>query len=47
MDERKYKSDAFAAIHETVENLHEIGVIDGHTIREFDEAYLPPSPDSA
>ena len=39
---KKYRSDAFAAIHETMEGLHEIGAIDKQTMREFDEACLPP-----
>jgi len=39
---KKYRSDAFAAIHETMEGLHEIGLIDKQTMREFDEACLTP-----
>lgn len=39
---KKYRSDAFAAIHETMEALHEIGAIDKQTMREFDEACLTP-----
>ena len=39
---KKYGSDAFAAIHETMEGLHEIGAIDKQTMREFDEACLTP-----
>jgi putative transcriptional regulator len=38
----KYRSDAFAAIHETMEALHEMGAIDKRTMREFDEACLSP-----
>jgi putative transcriptional regulator len=37
---KKYRSDAFAAIHETMESLHEIGAVDKQTMREFDEACL-------
>ncbi|MDA8125842.1 MAG: DNA-binding transcriptional regulator [Deltaproteobacteria bacterium] len=37
---KKYRSDAFAAIHETMDTLHEIGAIDKKTMREFDEACL-------
>jgi len=37
---KKYRSDAFAAIHETMETLHEVGAIDKQTMREFDEACL-------
>ena len=39
---KKYRSDAFAAIHETMEALHEIGAVDKKTMREFDEACLTP-----
>ena len=39
---KRYRSDAFAAIHETMEGLHEIGAIDKQTMREFDEACLTP-----
>lgn len=39
---KKYRSDAFAAIHETMEGLHELGAIDKRTMREFDEACLTP-----
>jgi putative transcriptional regulator len=39
---RKYRSDAFAAIHETMEALHDIDAIDKQTMREFDDACLTP-----
>lgn len=39
---KKYRSDAFAAIHETMEALRDIDVIDKRTMREFDEACLTP-----
>ena len=39
---KKYRSDAFAAIHETMEGLHEVGVIGKLTMREFDDACLTP-----
>lgn len=39
---RTYRSDAFAAIHETMEALYEIGAVDKQTLREFDEACLTP-----
>lgn len=42
MATKKYRSDAFAAIHETMESLHEVGAIDKQTMREFDEACLTP-----
>ncbi|MCX6633529.1 MAG: DNA-binding transcriptional regulator [Acidobacteria bacterium] len=39
---RKYKSDAMAAIHEMMEDLHVGGVIDKRTMRRFDDACLTP-----
>jgi putative transcriptional regulator len=39
---KKYKSEAFAAIHETMEGLHDIGAISKRTMREFDEMCLTP-----
>ena len=33
-----------AAIHETIEALHEIGAVDKQTMREFDDACLTPVP---
>ncbi|MBI5589035.1 MAG: DNA-binding transcriptional regulator [Deltaproteobacteria bacterium] len=39
---KKYRSEAFAAIHETMESLHEIGAIDKKTMRDFDDACLTP-----
>lgn len=35
---KKYRSDALAATHETMEALHEVGAIDKRTMREFDAA---------
>ena len=37
---KTYRSDAFAAIHETMEAVHELGVIDKQTMRSFDAACL-------
>ena len=37
---RQYRSDAFAAIHETAEALHRVGAISKITMREFDETCL-------
>ncbi len=37
---KKYRSEALAAVHETMEALHEIDAIDKQTMREFDEACL-------
>lgn len=39
---KKYRSDAFAAIHETMAALHGAGAIDKVTMREFDDACLTP-----
>lgn len=39
---KKYRSDAFAAIHETMEGLHEVCAISKQTLREFDDACLTP-----
>ena len=39
-EKQQYKSDAFAAIHETMESLHQIGAIDKKTMRNFDESCL-------
>jgi putative transcriptional regulator len=37
---QQYKSEAFAAIHETMESLHQIGAIDKKTMRNFDQSCL-------
>jgi len=37
---RPYRSEAFAAIHETAEALHRVGAIDKITMQEFDETCL-------
>ena len=39
---KTYKSDAFAAIHETMSGIYDAGVIDKKTMRQFDEACLTP-----
>lgn len=39
---KTYKSYAFAAIHETANDLYEAGVIDKQTMRQFDESCLTP-----
>lgn len=38
----RYKSEAFAAIHETASGLHETGVINKQTMSSFDETCLTP-----
>jgi putative transcriptional regulator len=39
---KNYRSEAFAAIHETMEALHDAGAVDKQTMREFDTACLTP-----
>lgn len=36
----KFKSDAFEAIHQSAEALHNVGAISKTTLREFDQACL-------
>lgn len=45
---RKFKTDAYQAIHSSATALYEIGAIDKATMREFDEACLskPPAMDA-
>ena len=40
---KKYRSDAYAAIHETMEALHEVGAINKQTMRGFNDACLTPA----
>lgn len=39
---KKYRSDAMASIHETMEALHKVGAVDKQTMRRFDDACLTP-----
>tara|TARA_B100001750_G_C15481074_1_gene585469 strand:+ start:745 stop:1062 length:318 start_codon:yes stop_codon:yes gene_type:complete len=39
---KKYKSDPMAAIHETIEALHDAGLINKKTMRQFDQTCLTP-----
>lgn len=39
---KQYRSRLMASIHETAEGLHEAGVMDKRTLREFDELCLTP-----
>lgn len=39
---KKYKSNAMAALHETAQGLHDIGLLDAVTMREFDKSCLTP-----
>ncbi len=46
MRSKKYRSDARAAIHETMEALRHVGAIDEETMRRFDKACLHDDPDT-
>ena len=39
---KQYRSNIMAAVHETAEDLHEAGLMDKFTMREFDELCLTP-----
>jgi len=39
---KQYKSELFAAVHESAEALHHIGAIDKRTMKEFDDACMEP-----
>ena len=39
---KRYGSDALAAVHETVSDLHEAGLLDKETMRTFDDLCLTP-----
>ncbi len=39
-EQKQYKSEAFASIHETMDSLHQIGAIDKKTMRNFDAQCL-------
>jgi putative transcriptional regulator len=39
---KTYRSDALAAVHETASDLHDAGVLDKRTLREFNELCLTP-----
>ena len=41
---RKFKSDAFEAIHSSVSGMYRAGTIGKATMREFDESCLAPLP---
>ncbi|NOT55945.1 MAG: DNA-binding transcriptional regulator [Deltaproteobacteria bacterium] len=40
MAKRKYRGKALAALHESVEGLHRLGLVDTKTMREFDASCL-------
>jgi len=39
---RAYKNSVKASIHQTARDLHDAGMIDKHTMRQFDESCLTP-----
>jgi putative transcriptional regulator len=39
---KQYRSRLMASVHETAEGLHEAGVMDKITLRQFDELCLTP-----
>lgn len=39
---KQYRSRVMAAIHETAEDLHDAGLLDKRTMRQFDAACLTP-----
>jgi putative transcriptional regulator len=39
---KKYRSKALGALHETVQGLHRLGLMDTTTMREFDASCLTP-----
>lgn len=41
---KKYKSEAIAALHQTVADLHKIGLVNKTTMREFDASCLTHVP---
>jgi putative transcriptional regulator len=40
---RTYESEIAAAVHETVEGFHDVGLVDKRTMRRFDELCLTPT----
>ena len=39
---KTYRSEALGAVHETVSDLHDAGLMDKRTLRKFDELCLTP-----
>ncbi len=39
---KKYRSKALGALHETVQGLRRLGLVDTTTMREFDASCLTP-----
>ncbi len=42
---KQYKSDVYAAIHQTMEDIYEIGLVDKITMKKFDDSCLVPVED--
>lgn len=40
--DKTYQDEIMAAIHETASGLHDLGIVDKRTMREFDELCLTP-----
>ncbi len=45
MGKTRFKSDAFEAIHSAASGLHEAGVIDKKTMKDFDETCIEKPPE--
>ena len=43
-NKKKFKTDAFASIHESALALHGVGAIDKATMRKFDESCIAKTP---
>lgn len=41
---KTYRSEIAAAVHQTVEDIHEVGLVSKQTMRDFDESCLAPAP---
>lgn len=39
---KSYRSEIAAAVHQTVEDIHEVGLVDKQTMREFNDSCLAP-----
>lgn len=40
---KTYRSEIAAAVHQTVEDIHEVGLVDKQTMRTFDASCLTPA----
>lgn len=40
---KSYRSEIAAAVHQTVEDIREVGLVDKQTMREFDDSCLVPA----